>query len=127
AGAAGTDTLDIQLKAIGLQEQATGPVKQIDIIYNSVQHNVPAWSIFAMFFIVIPIAGNMIRERGDGSLLRIQLIPGSYLEVLAGKMLFYVGICIVQFYLMILVGIYLMPQLGLHSLTLGQSYLAAFV
>ncbi|GAA0554152.1 ABC transporter permease [Chitinophaga japonensis] len=127
AGAADTDTLDIQLKAIGLQEQATGPVKQIDVIYNSVQHNVPAWSIFAMFFIVIPIAGNMIRERGDGSLLRIQLIPGSYLEVLAGKMLFYVGICVVQFYLMILVGIYLMPQLGLPRLTLGHSYLAAFI
>jgi ABC-2 type transport system permease protein len=121
------DTLAIQLKVVGLQEQATGTTKQTAIIYNSVQHNVPAWSIFAMFFIVIPIAGNMIREREDGSLLRIKLIPGSYLAVLAGKMLFFVGICVVQFYLMILVGIYLMPVLHLPRLTLGQSHLATLV
>ncbi|HJN05703.1 MAG TPA: hypothetical protein QF480_03735, partial [Bacteroidales bacterium] len=28
------------------------------LVPNSVQHNVPAWTIFAMFFIVIPLAGN---------------------------------------------------------------------
>ncbi|HEU4551795.1 MAG TPA: ABC transporter permease [Chitinophaga sp.] len=121
------DTFAIQLKAIGLQEQVTGPARQVNTVYNSVQHNVPAWSIFAMFFIVIPIAGNMIREREDGSLLRIRLIPGSYLALLAGKMLFFVSICVVQFYLMTLVGIYLMPLLHLPRLVLGHSYLPAFV
>ncbi len=30
---------------------------------NSVQHNVPAWSVFAMFLIVVPLASNMIKER----------------------------------------------------------------
>ncbi|WP_217601750.1 ABC transporter permease [Chitinophaga sp. GbtcB8] len=121
------DTFAIQLKAVGLQEQVTGPTKQINMVYNSVQHNVPAWSIFAMFFIVIPIAGNMIREREDGSLLRMKLIPGSYLALLAGKMLFFVSICVVQFYLMTLVGIYLMPLLHLPRLVLGHSYLPVFV
>lgn len=124
---AAADTLQIQLKAVGLQEQASGPTKEFNGVYSSVQHNVPAWSIFAMFFIVIPIAGNMIRERGDGSLERMKLIPGSYLAVLAGKMLFFVGICIVQFYLMTLVGIYLMPLLGLPRLLLGASHLSAFI
>ncbi|MVT10747.1 ABC transporter permease [Chitinophaga tropicalis] len=122
-----TDTMEIRLKAVGLQEQLTGPSKQIDVISNSVQHNVPAWSIFAMFFIVIPIAGNMIREREDGSLLRMKLIPGSYLAILAGKMLFFVCICVVQFYLMIQVGIHLLPLLGLPKLVLGQSHAAALM
>ena len=36
------------------------------IIPNSVQHNVPAWSMFAIFFIVISLSGNMIREREIG-------------------------------------------------------------
>lgn len=121
------DSMSITLKAVGLKEQTAGPSKGLDVISNSVQHNVPAWSIFAMFFIVIPIAGNMIREREDGSLLRMKLIPGSYLSVLTGKMLFFVGVCVVQFYLMILVGMYLLPLLGLPQLTLGQSYLATFV
>ncbi|RFS24651.1 ABC transporter permease [Chitinophaga silvatica] len=114
-----SDTLSIRLQAVGLKEQSTGTGKQLDVISNSVQHNVPAWSIFAMFFIVIPIAGNMIREREDGSLLRMKLIPGSYLNILAGKMLFFVGICVVQFYLMMLVGIYLMPLLDLPKLVMG--------
>ena len=122
-----TDTMVIQLKAVGLKEQFAGELKQPDVISNSVQHNVPAWSIFAMFFIVIPIAGNMIREREDGSLLRMKLIPGSYLAILAGKMLFFVGVCVIQFYLMILVGIYLLPMLGLPKLLLGNSHVATFI
>ncbi|WP_143305048.1 ABC transporter permease [Chitinophaga vietnamensis] len=116
------DTLAIRLQAVGLKEQATGTAKQAEVISNSVQHNVPAWSIFAMFFIVIPIAGNMIREREDGSLLRMKLIPGSYLSILAGKMMFFVGICILQFYLMMLVGIYAMPWLDLPKLAMGQHH-----
>jgi len=124
---AAADSLSIQLKAVGLEEQSSGPTKEFKGIYSSVQHNVPAWTIFAMFFIVIPIAGNMIRERGDGSLERMKLIPGSYLAVLAGKMLFFVGICVLQFYLMTLVGIYLMPLLDLPRLVLGPSHLSAFI
>jgi ABC-2 type transport system permease protein len=126
--AAETDTFPvIHLKAVGLIEQTTSAEKRIDVISNSVQHNVPAWSIFAMFFIVIPIAGNMIREREDGSLLRMKLIPGSYLQILTGKMFFFVSICVVQFYLMILVGMYLLPLLDLPRLALGRDHVAAFV
>ena len=118
---------EIHLKAVGLEEKSLGEHAELDVISNSVQHNVPAWSIFAMFFIVIPIAGNMIREREDGSLLRMKLIPGSYLAILAGKMLFFVGICVLQFYLMILVGKFLLPEFGLPSLVMGKDHLAAFL
>jgi ABC-2 type transport system permease protein len=121
------DSMMITLKAVGLQEQTAGKSKEIDVVSNSVQHNVPAWAIFAMFFIVIPIAGNMIREREDGSLLRMKLIPGSYLSILTGKMLFFVGVCVVQFYLMMLVGIYLLPMFKLPQLVMGHSYVASFM
>lgn len=121
------DSLAIRLQAVGLREVATGTVQQAKVISNSVQHNVPAWSIFAMFFIVIPISGNMIREREDGSLLRMKLIPGHYLDILAGKMLFFVGVCVIQFYLMMLVGIYIMPLLDLPRLSLGASPEAALL
>lgn len=123
-----TDTFPaIKLKAVGLQETNLGKNQEIDVISNSVQHNVPAWSIFAMFFIVIPIAGNMIREREDGSLVRMKLIPGNYLSILSGKLLFFVGICVIQFYLMIAVGIYGMPLLGLPALQLGVDHWAGFI
>lgn len=123
-----TDTFPtIRLKAVALRETALGEGKQIDVISNSVQHNVPAWSIFAMFFIVIPIAGNMIREREDGSLVRMKLIPGNYLSILGGKLLFFVGICVVQFYLMIAVGIYVLPLLDLPKLQLGVDHVAGLI
>jgi ABC-2 type transport system permease protein len=30
---------------------------------NSVQHNVPAWTLFAIFFIVIPLSINIVKEK----------------------------------------------------------------
>lgn len=91
-------------------------------VTNSVQHNVPAWTMFAMFFIVFPLAGNFIKEREDGSLLRLRLIAGSGFSVIAGKYLFYFTICLIQFVSMMLVGIYLLPKLGLPQLSLGTNY-----
>lgn len=123
-----TDTFPaIRLKAVALKETALGHGRQIDVISNSVQHNVPAWSIFAMFFIVIPIAGNMIREREDGSLVRMKLIPGNYLSILTGKLAFFVGICTAQFYLMMLVGLYALPLLDLPRLQLGVDHAAGLI
>ena len=86
---------------------------------NSVQHNVPAWTMFAMFFIVFPLAGNFIKEREDGSLLRLRLIAGSQFPFIAGKYLFYLAICLIQFFLMTAVGLYLMPLVGLSKLVVS--------
>jgi ABC-2 type transport system permease protein len=86
---------------------------------NSVQHNVPAWTMFAMFFIVFPLAGNFIKEREDGSLLRLRLIAGSQFYFIAGKYLFYFLICLLQFVLMMGVGLYLLPLMGLSKLIIG--------
>jgi len=90
---------------------------------NSVQHNVPAWTMFAMFFIVFPLAGNFIKEREDGSLLRLRLIAGSQFPFITGKYLFYLIICLLQFVLMMAVGLYLLPLLGLPKLIIGDKIL----
>ena len=36
-------------------------------IPNSTQHNVPAWTIFAMFFMVVSLGSNIVKERINGS------------------------------------------------------------
>jgi ABC-2 type transport system permease protein len=87
---------------------------------NSVQHNVPAWAIFAMFFIIIPLTGNIIRERDSGSVLRLKLIPGSYLVSMTGKIIVYIAVCLIQFGLMLAVGKYILPLFGTPVLTLGS-------
>ena len=89
---------------------------------NSVQHNVPAWTMFAMFFILFPLAGNFIKELEDGSLLRLRLIAGSQFYSIAGKFLSYFLICMIQFHLMLAVGLYLMPLLGLSKLVIGANF-----
>jgi len=89
---------------------------------NAVQHNVPAWSMFAMFFILFPLAGNLIKEREEGSMLRLRLIAGSSFPVICGKFIFYFFVCLLQLYLIIAVGIYAMPLFGLSRLVIGTNY-----
>ncbi|MEZ5047105.1 MAG: ABC transporter permease [Chitinophagaceae bacterium] len=101
--------------------------KQAHINKNSVQHNVPAWAIFGMFFIVVTISEKMISERNSGSWTRLKLIPGSFAHILIGKMVAYMFFGLVQFYFMMILGKYLMPVLGLPSLSWGAHPLALFI
>jgi ABC-2 type transport system permease protein len=88
---------------------------------NSVQHNVPAWTIFGMFFIVISLAGSIIKERESGSYTRLLTMPGNYLTIMAGKVTAYLVVCLIQCLLMLLVGIYLLPYFGLPWLVIGKN------
>lgn len=90
---------------------------------NAVQHNVPAWSIFGIFFIVVSVVSNIIKEKKEGSAFRLYSMPTRYSELIAGKLIVYVAVCTIQFFSMLLVGVYFMPVLGLPSLGLGDSYL----
>jgi len=107
------------IQGLGIKEQMLGKEEEHSKYMNSVQHNVPAWAIFGMFFIVIPICSHLIREREEGSALRVELIPGARRFVALGKIFFYTVVCTMQFVVMFCVGIFLLPLLGLPSLYLG--------
>lgn len=106
-------------QGIGVREEMINGEKKETNHINSVQHNVPAWAIFGMFFIVIPICGHLIREREEGSALRIELIPYARRYVALGKILFYTIVCTLQFILMFAVGLWILPLIGLPSLYMG--------
>ena len=89
-----------------------------NVIPNSTQHNVPAWTLFAMFFIVIPFASAMIKEKEDGSLSRLLTMPGSYTTIMLSKILVYLVVCYLQFISIMLMGVYLFPLFGLPALTI---------
>lgn len=86
---------------------------------NSVQHNVPAWTLFAMFFIVIPLSINIVKEKNQGTFIRLRTNPVSYATVLAGKTVTYLIICMIQFYLMIALAVLVFPSLGLPALNVS--------
>jgi ABC-2 type transport system permease protein len=88
---------------------------------NSVQHNVPAWTLFAMFFIVIPLSINIVKEKTQGTFVRLHTNPVRGWVVIAGKTITYLIICMIQFYMMLAVAIFLFPHLGLPALNLNFS------
>lgn len=93
------------------------PIKNNEnVIPNSVQHNVPAWSLFAIFFIIVPLSINIVKEKTQGTFVRLRTNPVSYLTVLGGKTVIYLAVCLIQFVLMLLIGVYLFPAIGLPTL-----------
>ncbi|MDR0695116.1 MAG: ABC transporter permease [Prevotellaceae bacterium] len=99
-------------------------LKERDKIPNSTQHNVPAWSMFAIFFITISLSGNIIKERDDGSYTRLRLMPCPYSFYLFSKIAVYFGVCVLQFTALMLLGVFVFPYLGLPPLDAGVDYFA---
>lgn len=87
-----------------------------EIVPNSVQHNVPAWTLFAIFFVVVPLSINVVKEKSQGTLVRLITNPVPYFIVILGKTATYLLICMIQFWLMVAVGVYFFPYLGLPVL-----------
>lgn len=95
---------------------------------NAVQHNVPAWTLFAMFFIVIPLSINMVKEKNLGTFIRLRTNPVSSAIVMGGKTFTFLIICMIQFYMMIGMGIWVFPLLGLPALNVGTNiFMLSFV
>lgn len=86
---------------------------------TAVQQSVPAWLVFGMFFVVIPVAGVLIQERNNGTLVRLATFGVAPGAVLGGKLLAYMLLNWVQLALMLLVGRWLVPLLGGDALNLG--------
>ena len=95
--------------------------QEVFMVPNTIQQNVPAWTLFGMFFVVVPLGSSIIRERQELMLARLLTMPTSYLTIISGKILSYVMICVVQVILIFTVGKVLLPLLGTPGLALGSS------
>ena len=91
------------------------------------QFNVPAYSVFAMFFIVIPISSCLLRERQEGTLTRLLTMPVRPVEIIAGKLFLYLGVAVVQSAMMLAAGCWLLPALGTQAFLLTASLPALIV
>lgn len=90
------------------------------VIPTPLQQTVPGWSLFAMFFIVVPLSSSLMRDRQDGTLRRLMTYPVSRTAIVAGKLLPYLAVNVVQFATMLAVGKFVVPLLGDQSLQLGS-------
>ncbi|RYZ85941.1 MAG: ABC transporter permease [Proteobacteria bacterium] len=80
------------------------------VLPNPIQQTVPAWTLFGMFFIVIPLTNSMIRDRRLGIFKRLLSFPITKWHLILGKVLPFVFINIVQFLIMFSVGFILLPR-----------------
>lgn len=112
----GEASIDFEQKSFIAFKEIVPRVNNKEVIPNSTQHNVPAWTLFAIFFIVIPLSINMVKEKSQGTFIRLRTNPVPSFIVIGGKTVAYLIICMIQFYMMVAVAVYIFPHIGLPSL-----------
>ena len=124
----GEGTASFEQKSFITFKEIIPKINNKEIRPNSVQHNVPAWTLFAIFFIVIPLSINIVKEKSQGTFVRLLTNPVSNLIVIIGKTITYSVICMIQFYMMVAVAIFLFPHIGLPPLNIeGHLFLMSVV
>lgn len=89
---------------------------------SAVQQSVPAWLIFAMFFVVIPLSAIFITEQQQGTLARLTSLRLSFANILLGKLAPYLLVNLLQTLAMLLVGRYLAPWFAGEALHLPADW-----
>jgi ABC-2 type transport system permease protein len=97
------------------------------LVPNASQHNVPAWTIFAMFFIVISLGGSVVREKISGSFIRLKTLPTNYLVGLFSKQITYLGVTMFQALVIFCIGVWVFPVMGLPALNIPRDVPGLFL
>ncbi|MBC7688813.1 MAG: ABC transporter permease [Aquabacterium sp.] len=96
-------------------------------IPNATQHNVPAWTIFAMFFVVISLGSSVVKEKLNGSFVRLKTLPTNYFLALLSKQITYLLVTLLQAAVIFAIGIWLFPSMGLPRLNLPSDIMGLFL
>lgn len=84
------------------------------------QQTVPAWTLFAMFFIALPLSNSFLFERKNGLLQRLRTYPIPVWALIGGKLLPYFMVNLIQAGSILVFGFWIAPILGLQALELGR-------
>ena len=72
---------------------------------TSTEQNVPGYTIFGVFFIVLTLASGFMQEKKDGTFQRILTAPVSKASILVGKLLPFYVVNLVQIAIMFFIGV----------------------
>ncbi|MDR2100661.1 MAG: ABC transporter permease [Campylobacteraceae bacterium] len=89
-------------------------------IPNSVEQSVPSWIVFAMFFVLIPFSTVFIVEKKQGTYRRLKSMGLNAFLFFASKTLAYNIVNLFQGAALLLVGVYIVPLIGLDGLNIGD-------
>jgi ABC-2 type transport system permease protein len=82
---------------------------------STTEQNIPAYTIFGVFFIVLTLASSFFQEKRDGTFQRLLAAPISNITLLVGKLLPYYFVNLIQIALMFAVGV-IFFKMGLGNL-----------
>jgi len=95
---------------------------------TATEQNVPAYTIFGVFFIVLTLASSFLQEKRDGTFQRILAAPLSKTALLIGKLLPYYLLNLIQIAMMFCIGVVVfgiklgnLPALVIVSLALAAA------
>lgn len=97
------------------------------VIPSSTLHNVPAWSVFAMFFIVMGLGTNILYEKQQGSFMRLRTLPVSFMNVLLAKVITYIMVCFAQIGVILAIAFYVFPSIGLPTMEWPPSMISFII
>jgi len=91
---------------------------------TSVQQSVPAWLVFAMFFVALPVSTLVIGERQQGTLDRLRSLAVPPYVLVLGKLVPFYLVHLLQVAAMLAVGRWVVPLVGGDALSLAVNPLA---
>lgn len=97
------------------------------VIPNASQHNVPAWTIFAMFFIITSLGSSVVKEKISGSSIRLKTLPTNFLITLFSKQVTYLLVAIFQVVAIFTIGVFLFPLIGLPILNIPADIIGLII
>ena len=95
-----------------------------DDVPNATQQSVPTWIVFGMFFVIIPMSTIYINERKQNTLSRLNSMNISVFSITMSKIVPYLFIAQIQVWVMIAVGMFLVPFFDTPALEINGSILA---
>ncbi|MEL0646135.1 ABC transporter permease [Pseudoalteromonas agarivorans] len=113
------DTGDLS-QDLSLDEQVNQVVESSDVSYllekplakalhNPALNSIPAWWVFGIYFIVLPISLTFINERNNGTLVRLKTYPISMARYFYNKACAYVIVSLIQGCLLAIIGCIAIP------------------
>jgi len=95
-----------------------------ELIPSSTQQSVPSWIVFGMFFVIIPMSTIFINERKQNTLNRLNSMNVSIPLMTLAKIVPYLVINHIQVWIMLGVGVFIVPLFDTPALEITGSFAA---
>lgn len=114
------------MKKISLDYEKLYNVKyeKTELIPSSTQQSVPSWIVFGMFFVIIPMSTIFINERKQNTLNRLNSMNVSIPLLTMAKIVPYLVINHIQVWIMLGVGVFIVPLFDTPALEITGSFMA---